>query len=58
MFSKMEKPEESQQVLTGSGASLSRYGGSVKDQMTLLSAKGGALRGINMAAQSEGASGD
>ena len=50
--------QDGKRVLTGSGAPLSRYGGSVNDQMTLLSAKGGALRGINVAAQSEGASGD
>lgn len=50
--------QDGKRVPTGSGAPLSRYGGSVKDQMTLLSAKEGALRGINVAAQSEGASGD
>lgn len=40
------KPEENQLVLTGLGVPLNRYGGSVKDQMTLLSAKEGTWREI------------
>lgn len=39
------KPEENQLVLTGPGVPLNRYGGSVKDPMTLLSAKEGTWSG-------------
>lgn len=40
------KARGNQLVLSGSGVPLNRYGGSVKDQMTLLSAKEGTWREI------------